>query len=576
MNSIHSQLMYLQSYLGQMSPISEELISDLRTSIINYWHSASWFELARDYLFVLFCLRIIRRVWSNVYGYGLLTSLTFLIKAVAKKGFNALFGFAVFKSKVDERVQKTIADIETSLMKNDSTLTDFRSLPRIGLSNQDVLKELDLSKSVLKHSDWENGKVSGAVYHGGDDLIHLQSLAFEKYCVANQLHPDVFPAVRKMESEVVSMVLKMFNAPLDTGCGATTSGGTESLLLACLSAKVYAKRYRGVTEPEIIVPVTAHAGFDKAAYYFGIKLHHVELDPATYKVDIRAVKRLINRNTVLLVGSAPNFPHGIIDDIEALGKLAERYHIPLHVDCCLGSFVIAFMEKAGFSDVAPFDFRVPGVTSISCDTHKYGFAPKGSSVIMYRNRELRSCQYYLSTEWTGGLYASPTLAGSRPGALVVGCWATMVHLGEAGYTESCREIIQTARKLKTFIQDEVPELEILGNPQCSVVSFTSTEIDVYELSDKLSKKGWHLSALQRPPALHLAVTKLSISSAHELKQTLLETVRELKQLDSKPASDGTSALYGIAGSVQTTGIVDRLLVGFLDTLYKVDPDVQSN
>lgn len=476
------------------------------------------------------------------------------------------------KSSVDVEVNKATRSIERDLIKNDVSLKDFEELPAVGLSEKTVLEELDLMDSILPHTEWKRGRVSGAVYHGGDELVHLQSLAFEKFCVANQLHPDVFPAVRKMEAEVVSMTLNLFNAPKDTGCGTTSSGGTESLLLACLSAKMYAYHHRGVTEPEMIIPVTAHAGFDKAGYYFGIKIHHARLDPVTFKVDLKQVKRFINKNTVLLVGSAPNFPHGIVDDIKGLSDLALRYKIPLHVDCCLGSFIVAFMNKAGFKDLAPFDFRVPGVTSISCDTHKYGFAPKGSSVIMYRNNDLRMHQYYVSTDWTGGLYGSPTLAGSRPGALVVGCWATMISMGQKCYIDSCKEIVNASRKFKATIQQDIPDLRVLGDPLCSVVSFTSDKYDVYELGDKLAKRGWHLSSLQKPPALHLAITKPSASSIDELIETLKELVSEAtKDPDAKPSSDGTSALYGVAGSVKTTGVADRLIVGFLDTLYKLKP-----
>ncbi|KAM3160629.1 Dihydrosphingosine phosphate lyase [Lachancea thermotolerans] len=512
-------------------------------------------------------------IWYYVGGFGIKESSRMLRNRIGRPIFKIITSSFILKSSVDKEVEKSLRAVESSLMKDDARLKKFDQLPTDGLQDQTVLEELDLSQKVLAHSDWEGGKVSGAVYHGGQELIHLQSQAFEKCCVANQLHPDVFPAVRKMESEVVSMILKMFHAPEVTGCGTTTSGGTESLLLASLSAKMFALRQKSISKPEIIVPVTAHAAFNKAAYYFGLKLRHAPLDPKTFKVDLKRVRRLINSNTVLIVGSAPNFPHGIVDDIEGLGQLAERYKIPLHVDCCLGSFVIAFMEKAGYRDIPAFDFRVPGVTSISCDTHKYGFAPKGSSVIMYRNRELRMNQYYLLSDWVGGLYGSPTLAGSRPGALVVGCWATMLRMGEKGYINSCKEIVSTARELKKFIHEEIPELCIIGDPLCSVVAFTSDQIDVHELSDKLAKQGWHLSALQNPPALHLAVTWLTRPALPELMRTLQEVVKELSSdPNKKPSSDGTSALYGVAGSVKTSGVVDRLLVGFLDTLYKTKRD----
>lgn len=469
----------------------------------------------------------------------------------------------VIKGKVDAEVNDTITKLESSLISKNEHVENFASVPPRGLSDSEIIDQLTKLQD-LKHSDWKNGRVSGAVYHGGDDIIKIQSDAFKIFCVANQLHPDVFPGVRKMEAEVVAMTLRLFNAP-ENAVGGTSSGGTESLLLACLAAKEYAKRHRGITKPEIILPETAHAGFDKAGYYFGIKLHHVPVDPITFKGDLNKMKKLINKNTVLLVGSAPNFPHGIIDDIEGIGALGQKYNIPVHVDCCLGSFIVSYMEKAGF-EIPKFDFRVLGVTSISCDTHKYGFAPKGSSIIMYRDAKLREAQYYVDTNWVGGIYGSPTLAGSRPGALIVGCWATMVKIGDDGYTKSCKDIVTAARKLKTRIQKEIPDLEIIGDPITSVISFKSSKVNIYQISDILNSKGWHLSALQKPAALHLAVTKLSIPIIDELVEDIKEAV-EMAQ-GSEAAKGDTAALYGVAGSVSSTGVVDRLVVGFLDTLYK--------
>lgn len=558
-------------YIGDELKLKEILLTGY-AYCRNYLQTSSWISILKDYLLLVFTYRLLNFATFQLKVFGLRGSLGNLYRSITSSFFKWLLRSSLMKSSVDVEVNKATRSIERDLIKNDASLKDFEELPAVGLSEKTVLEELDLMDSILPHTEWKRGRVSGAVYHGGDELVHLQSLAFEKFCVANQLHPDVFPAVRKMEAEVVSMTLNLFNAPKDTGCGTTSSGGTESLLLACLSAKMYAYHHRGVTEPEMIIPVTAHAGFDKAGYYFGIKIHHARLDPVTLKVDLKQVKKFINKNTVLLVGSAPNFPHGIVDDIQGLSDLALRYKIPLHVDCCLGSFIVAFMSKAGFKDLAPFDFRVPGVTSISCDTHKYGFAPKGSSVIMYRNNDLRMHQYYVSTDWTGGLYGSPTLAGSRPGALVVGCWATMISMGQKCYIDSCKEIVNASRKLKATIQRDIPDLRVLGDPICSVVSFTSDRYDVYELGDKLAKRGWHLSSLQKPPALHLAITKPSASSIDELIETLKELVSEArKDPDSKPSSDGTSALYGVAGSVKTTGVADRLIVGFLDTLFKLKP-----
>lgn len=470
------------------------------------------------------------------------------------------------KAKIDKKAGVVIDKIQKDIIVRMPGTQIFETLPAKGMSNHDVIAEMTKYHD-MKRTLWEKGRVSGAVYHGGKELTNLQAEAFSQFTVANQLHPDVFPGVRKMESEVVAMVLALFHGP-EGSCGTSTSGGTESLLLASLSAKMKGLHERGITHPEIVAPITVHAGFDKAAYYFGMKLRHAPIDPKTLKVDLKAVKRLVNKNTVLIVGSAPNYPHGIIDDIEGLSAIALKRKIPLHVDACLGSFIVPYLERAGFDKIL-FDFRVPGVTSISCDTHKYGFAPKGSSIIMYRNSELRHYQYFIAPDWTGGIYGSPTLAGSRPGAIMVGCWATMLSVGDNGYLASCKEIVSAARKFRKAVDEEIPELFVMGDPKASVIAFGSDEVNIYDLSDAMSKKGWHLSTLQNPPAAHVAFTKPAVPAVDDLVSDLKTVIAAMKKAGTGQVEEGTAAFYGVAGSIQTTGVADRLVCGFLDALYKL-------
>jgi len=330
----------------------------------------------------------------------------------------------------------------------------------------------------------------------------------------------------------------------------------------------------------MILPSTAHAAFLKAGEYFKIKVHLVDCKAPSYKVHIPSVARLVNSNTVLLVGSAPNYPHGIIDDISALSRLAVKRKIPLHVDCCLGSFLMPCLEKAGF-DADPFDFRLPGVTSISCDTHKYGFAPKGSSTVLYRNEQLRKYQYFVAPNWPGGVYGSPSIAGSRPGALIAGCWASMMTQGEAGYISACHKIVGTAKKIEAFIREDPDlaiDLRVIGQPKVSVVSFTSATIDIYAVADGMSGKGWHLNALQNPPAVHVAVTLPIVNIWETMMADLKAVVQDVNEKERKAVAEGrpakgtakgsASALYGVAGSLPTKTIVEELAKGFLDTLYK--------
>lgn len=545
--------------------------------LLRYYFTTSLLQKVEDFLLVyIINYYVVGPSIRCIYGYGLFRSLKFVYTYLVKEVSRIVFKLPMIKKKIDKEVKDTRHMIEDELIVKASGVS-HEKLPGKGLAKTEVLEQLG-SLDSLKSVAWKDGKVSGAVYHGGDELIQLQTEAYHKFAVANQLHPDAFPGVRQMESEVVSMVLNLFNAP-STGCGTTSSGGTESLLLACLAARERARVEKGITNPEIVAPVTIHAAVFKAAKYFNMKLNLADLDPQTYTVDMAHVRRLVNKNTAIILGSAPNFPYGTIDNIPELSKLGLRHDIPVHVDCCLGSFVIAFYEKALDKKLPfEFDFKLPGVTSISCDTHKYGFAPKGSSVIMYRSPEYRKYQYYITSEWVGGLYGSPTLAGSRPGALTVGAWATMVYLGVDGYTEGIRNILETAQILRYAVENEIPELDLIGDPLLSVVAFKSDVLNVHVLGDLLSKKfGWHLSSLQNPTALHLAVTRLTGPAIVQLVKDLKVCVKECAESLAKdgPAAlkSDTAQLYGVAESISTRGVVEDLVGCFLDVLYETDKSV---
>ncbi|KAJ3528090.1 hypothetical protein NM688_g8039 [Phlebia brevispora] len=440
------------------------------------------------------------------------------------------------RRKVEVELGKAKLQIEAKLIAHGPNVTRHLTIPPTGHTAAWIAEEMEKMDKESDHdSDWKHGKISGAVYHGGDELTKIIVAAYERYCVSNPLHPDVFPTIRKMEAEVVAMCLRMYNNP--DGAGTTTSGGTESIIMSVKAHRDWARATKGITEPEIIVPASAHAAFDKGSAYLKIKVHTIPVDPVTRKVDIKHVARAINGNTIMVVGSCINFPDGNQDDIVALGKLAKKHKIGLHVDCCLGSFIVPFLEKAGFP-IDPFDFRVEGVTAISCDTHK------GNSVIMYRNAELRSYQYYVNPSWTGGVYASPSMAGSRPGSLIAGTWAALQYMGQEGYLESCRTIVGAAKSIAERIRKEIPELYVLGNPPASVVAFASKhpKVNIHEVGDVMSKKGWHLNATTGPAALHIAVTRLSVPLVDELLEDLKDAVKEARL---HPSGKGTMvALYG--------------------------------
>ena len=533
-------------------------------------------DVFRSLLLVLFILRFTKKTLLQLRGYGLVGSLQQFYKAVYKRLYGLFLKLPFVQAKVRADVDKAILELEAKLVPSGPGVTKYTALPATGWSADAVREELKKLEE-MKHTRWEDGRVSGAVYHGGDELSDLQGEAFRKFGVSNPIHPDVFPAVRKMEAEVVAMTLSLFNAP-DTGAGVTTSGGTESILMAVLAARQKAFHERGVRSPEMILPETAHTAFRKAGEYFKIKIHLVPCPHPTYRVSTSRVAALINSNTILLVGSAPNFPHGIIDDIPALSRLAVAKNLPLHVDCCLGSFIIPFLSRAGF-EAPDFDFRVPGVTSISVDTHKYGFAPKGNSVVLYRSATLRKYQYYICPDWSGGVYASPNIAGSRPGALIAGCWASLMNMGESGYIDTCHKIVGAAKRIEDTIRESPKlskSLQIIGKPMVSVVAFRSPphakndadRVDIYSVADGMSAKGWHLNALQDPPAIHVAVTLPIVGAVDDLIRDLEAVVESVKGQASDNKGDA-AALYGVAGALPDKSIVSDLAEGFLDCLYRV-------
>ncbi|TXG56029.1 hypothetical protein EZV62_017342 [Acer yangbiense] len=469
------------------------------------------------------------------------------------------------KSYIDAEKQKVVDQMQSGgKSKRESWRTE---LPRVGLGAEVIenMKE-EKRKDVL----WQ-GKCSGTVYIGGSESeghFALINEACSMFAHTNPLHLDVFQSVARFEAEVVAMTAALLGnkekASEGQVCGNMTSGGTESILLAMKSSRDYMRDKKGITKPEMIIPESAHSAYDKASQYFNIKLWRVPVNK-NYLADVKAIRRHINRNTILIVGSAPGFPHGIIDPIEELGELALSYGICLHVDLCLGGFVLPFARTLGYP-IPPFDFCVPGVTSISVDVHKYGLAPKGTSVVLYRNHDIRKTQTGLVnislvmsvTEWSGGLYVSPTIAGSRPGGLIAGAWAAMMSLGQEGYLEYTKAIMEVSKSLQKGIK-EIPELFIIGRPDMTIVAFGSDVFDIFEVNDIMSSKGWHLNALQRPNSLHICVTLQHVPVVDDFLRDLKESVETVKA-NPGPIKGGLAPIYGAAGKMPDRGMVQELLV----------------
>src|SRR5579872_5040384 len=463
-------------------------------------------------------------------------------------------------------------------MSDDGALIDFypyrarfktyERLEPAGRDRQSILDEL-ATMAAEENRIADLGRVSGSIYHGDHDHYAFLTEAFRLFAHANVLQRDMYPSATKLEAEIVAMTAGMLHGEAAPEvCGVITFGGTESLINPLLAYRDQARAEKDISEPEVIVPVTAHPALDKGAHLLGIKLVKAPLRD-DWLVDVDWVRDNVTARTIALVGSAANYAHGLIDPIEQLSEIALEHGLGLHVDGCLGGFILPWGRRLGY-DIPSFDFSLPGVTSISADTHKYGYSLKGTSVLLYRTPELRRYQYFTQPDWPGGIYFSPGLSGSRSGGVVAAAWAAMVHLGEAGYLETADAIFKTARKIREGV-DAIPELEVIGDPTF-LVAFRSREpLDIFHVNDRLIELGWRLNALQLPPALHFCVTRPNTAAG--VADAFVAALREAVEYAKHPArgEPKSGALYGLGGTPEGNEVLDVLYTAALDAMYEVAP-----
>jgi len=471
---------------------------------------------------------------------------------------------ASVNEKIEKEYDEIMADLESSVKPYKDSFPSFNKLPETGRPRADILKEME-SMRAQEEAHWRDGFVSGAVYNGDEEHIEFLNQVYALHSQSNPLHADVWPSATKFEAEIVAMTADMLGGAGQDVCGTVSSGGTESIMLAMKAYRDRARDQKGITRPEMIVPVTAHAAFDKASQYFNIKTVHIPVDE-NFRADINAARKAITRNTVAIVGSAPSFPHGVIDPIDELSELARERGIGFHTDACLGGFVLPWAEKLGYP-VSPFDFRLPGVTSMSADTHKFGYAAKGTSVVLYRGQELRHYQYYTATDWPGGLYFSPTFAGSRPGALSAACWAAMTSIGADGYLAATKKIIETSESIKAGVR-EIPELHLMG-VSLFVIAFASDSLDIYKVLDAMTRKKWSLNGLHKPACLHLCVT-LRHTQPGIAERFIRDLEAAVAFVKANPDEKGSMApVYGMAATMPMRGVVSDMLKRYIDLIFKV-------
>jgi sphinganine-1-phosphate aldolase len=440
-----------------------------------------------------------------------------------------------------------------------------KKLPPAGMSKEKVLSLLRARRS--DDSDWHQGRLFGLIYYAGKDVEQMAGAAYSEYLFENALSPFDFPSLLTMETEFVSMIGSIFGGDGETA-GAMTSGGTESILMAVKAARDWARINRpAIQAPEIVAPLTAHPAFNKAAHYLGLKIVPTEID-RTFRADVTAIEKAVTKNTVMVAATAVTYPHGVIDPIEQIGRVALKRHLWFHVDACLGGYVLPFLKKLG-QDIPPFDFSVPGVTSLSADIHKYGYVSKGVSSVLYRNREFRRSQFFVYTDWPGGVYATPSLSGARPGGAIASAWAMLHYLGEEGFMRLAGEARKAAVGLLEGIR-KIPGLFVFGDPPATVLAFGSESVNVYQLGAKLKERGWHLHAQHRPAGLHMTISPVHEKIVMPFLNDLKQATEELAGTSSPPA--GEAALYGAMGTMPDREMAKRLALQYLDGLYQPKED----
>ncbi len=441
--------------------------------------------------------------------------------------------------------------------------TEKVKLPEEGLPRQEILDMME--QLHTEDANWRDGRTWSLVYYAGEEHTEFLKAAYTQYFSENGLSPMAFPSIKKFETEVVAMTADMLGGD-EQVAGTMTSCGTESILLAVKTHRDWFRStHPEIKEPEMVLPDTAHPAFEKAAHYFDVKSVRIPVGE-DFRADVRAMEKAINENTILLVGSAPSYPHGVVDPIVELAAIASERNLGCHVDSCLGGFMLPFLKKLGYP-IPDFDFRVPGVTSISADVHKYGFAAKGASTVLYRNTAIRRHQFFVYADWCGGVYISPTMAGTRPAGAIAAAWATLNAIGEEGYKRNAEQMMTTTKALVDGV-NAIPGLYVLGKPDMTVFAFRSDEMDMFAVADAMEQRGWHLDRQQNPAALHMMITLAHKRVVEPFLAALKESV-DYVRANPSASTEGSAAMYGMMASIPDRSMVKDFVLEAMDNIYSL-------
>lgn len=423
--------------------------------------------------------------------------------------------------------------------------------PQKGQNAAALLQQLEAKKS--NDIPWQSGKTFAFIYDAGNEAMDLVHKAYDCFLTENALDPTAFPSILEMEKEVVGMAASLVHAPEGAG-GTFTSGGTESVMLMVKAIRGYIRKEKPhIKNPEIILPETAHSCFYKACDYFDFTPVSVKVNPETFLPNPADMEAAITNNTVLLVCSAPSYAHGVIDPVAEIAAIAEKHNLFCHVDACVGGFYLPFAKQLGAKKLATesngfnipdFDFSVPGVTSMSMDLHKFGYAAKGASIILYRDGNFKKHQIFACATWSGYSVVNPTITSSRSGGPVAAAWAILNFLGQEGYENLVAPTMAASQKLIQGLE-KIEGIKVLGKPAMNLIAFAAEDFNIFPLMEDMKARGWYLQAqlaYQCSPAnLHLTIGQNNIPFIDELLSDLESCVKHLRANPPKTDADGLPA-----------------------------------
>ena len=494
--------------------------------------------------------KIIYKILTHKYSFKLyilffaIKIISYLKKLKLKK---MIMSVPFLRKKVLKNLIKNSRDLHNDM------ITSYQNYEKIPEKNL-LLSKVEMKMNSMKKTK-NNNKVSGIIYLGND--LHNENMLkiFKKCSYSNPLHPDLFPAIREMEIDIINMVKDLYKGD-DNCCGNITYGGTESILLCCVTYRDYYKDKYNIDNPNMVCFNSVHPAFDKACHYFNIKMIKVS--------NLKEMNNNINKNTIMIVASCPEYSHGLIDPISDMNKMALERNVSFHVDCCMGGFLIPFIKNYKY-----INFSLRGISSFSIDTHKYGYSLKGSSVLLFKNREIKKYQHFIRKDWCGGVYATPTLMGSKSGGLIASTWSCLLMIGKKNYINYSSTIRKNLLKIKDKFKLN-KDISVIGNPDLNIIAFKSKSLNIYSVIGEMKKLNWNLTVMQNPPAFHLCITKQhTFKIINDFCSDLLNCIDIVKKNKSNKL-EGTLALYGSSTSVQNSLFIDEIIHDFLFLLSSND------